>query len=42
MELIAAPVDFLGVNYYSPHYVGASETAGPSARTNPRSTVAPA
>ena len=29
MELISAPIDFLGVNYYSPHYVRVEEGGRP-------------
>ena len=29
MELISAPIDFLGINYYSPHYVKRSTTREP-------------
>ena len=29
MELVSAPLDFLGVNYYSPHYVKLADPAGP-------------
>jgi beta-glucosidase len=28
MELISAPIDFLGINYYSPHYVRLADPAG--------------
>ncbi len=28
MELANAPIDFLGINYYSPHYVKLADPAG--------------
>jgi len=35
MELANAPIDFLGVNYYSPHYVKLADPAGPLADETP-------
>ena len=32
MELISAPIDFLGVNYYSPHYVKIAADERPAGR----------
>ena len=31
MELVHAPIDFLGVNYYSPHFVGLADPCSPRA-----------
>ena len=42
MELISAPIDFLGVNYYNPHYVKIDEDqgrpAGKPAKVGPSAT----
>jgi beta-glucosidase len=35
MELVSAPIDFLGINYYSPHYVRLADPSGLLANETP-------
>ena len=35
MELMSAPIDFLGVNYYSPHFVKLADSSSPRAEETP-------
>jgi beta-glucosidase len=35
MEVISAPIDFVGINYYSPHYVKPADPAGAHADETP-------
>ncbi len=35
MERISAPIDFLGINYYSPHYIRQADPSGPHADEMP-------
>jgi len=35
LELVSAPIDFLGVNYYSPHFVMLADSCAPGAEGTP-------